>query len=77
MIDFNEKSFFFSADITYRQHFVGNRVRWFYTSDSVVHQVNLDDVMLANPYILLYERLKDRSSALSPTSSRYEEENKI
>ena len=31
--------------------------RWFYTSDSLVREVTLDDVLGTNPYMLFYEKL--------------------
>ena len=30
--------------------------RWFYTSDSVIREVSIDEVLNTNPYMLFYER---------------------
>lgn len=45
-------------------HFVcyrrGNRVgQWFYTSDKIVENTSITDVLCASPYLIFYERIVD------------------
>ena len=43
--------------VTYRKcKWPCGKIRWYYTSDSDVRQVNIEQVLAANPYILFYER---------------------
>merc|ERR1712150_331920 len=43
------------AGITYSAE-ESRKPKWFYTSDSVVRQVTLEDVLNTNPYMLFYEK---------------------
>ena len=43
--------------ITYRKcRWPCGKIRWYYTSDSDVRQVSIEQVLVANPYIFFYER---------------------
>ena len=56
--------------ITFRKYTIGGRVRWYVTSDGDVRQVNIEQVLSANPYLLIYEKMSSPPhSTFSPSSS--------
>jgi len=42
--------------VTFRQHFLESRVKWFYTSDTFVRATTIQEVLKSSPYMLFYER---------------------
>lgn len=42
--------------VTFRQHSMEGRVKWFYTSDTFVRAATIKEVMKSSPYMLFYER---------------------
>ena len=65
--------------ITFRKYATGGRVRWYVCSDGDVRQVNIEQVLSANPYILIYEKMSNPTdsspsphSPPSPTVSKKE-----
>ena len=53
--------------VTYRKcKWPCGKIRWYYTSDSDVRQVSIEQVLAANPYILFYERQVKRHQHPDP-----------
>ena len=44
--------------------------RWFYTSDSVVREVTIEEVLNTNPYMLFYERTSEENKASQDVESK-------
>lgn len=42
--------------ITYRRGALRNSHRWYYTSDTVVKEVSIDEVLSVSAYLLFYDR---------------------
>ncbi|KAH8289833.1 hypothetical protein KR054_011574 [Drosophila jambulina] len=50
--------------VTYRRGSLRNAHRWFYTSDTIVREVNIDEVLSAPAYLLFYDRGQHRQLPL-------------